>query len=59
MRMCFDVITAWEHHIADLYVTGFAKRGLPHASNLLTLTISNFRLVKAIDFKFGKQEAPT
>ena len=40
-------------------VTGFAKRGLPHTSNLLTLTISKFTLVKAIDLKFGKQEAPT
>ena len=43
----------------SLFVTGFAKRGLPHTSNLLTLTIYNFRLVKAIDMKFGKQEAPT
>jgi len=30
-------------------VTGFAKRGLPHTSNLPTLTI---------DLKLGQQEAP-
>ena len=31
-------------------MTGFVK-GDFHTSNLLTLTISNFRLVKAIDLK--------
>jgi len=41
------------------YLTGFAKRGLPHTSILPTLTIHKFRLVKAIDLKFGQQEAPT
>jgi len=45
--------------IMCLYVTGFAKRGLPHSSNLLTLTMSNFRLVNTVDLKFGKQQAPT
>ena len=40
-------------------VTGFMKKGLPHTSNLLILTISNFSVVKAIGLKFGKQEAPT
>jgi len=48
-----------EVHIPWLNVTGFAKRGLPHTSNLPTLTISNFRLVKVIALKFGKQEALT
>jgi len=42
-----------------LYVTGFAKRGLPHTFNLPTLTIDNFRLVNATDLKFGQQEAST
>jgi len=40
-------------------VTGFAKRGLPHTSNLPTLTIHKFRLVKAIDLTFDWQEVPT
>jgi len=42
-----------------IHVTGFVKRGLPHASNLLILMISNFRLVNAVDLKCGKQKAPT
>ena len=42
-----------------LYVTGFVKRGLPHTSNIPTLTIHNFRLVNATDLKVGQQEAPT
>jgi len=33
-------------------VTGFAKRGLPHTSNFLTLTIHNFLFVRAIELKF-------
>ena len=37
------------------YVTGFAKRGLPHTFNLPTLTIYNFILEKANDLKFGQQ----
>ena len=32
-------------------VTGLAKRGLPHTSNLPLLTNHNFKLVKAIDLK--------
>jgi len=36
-------------------VTGFAKRGLPHTSNLPTLTIHNFRLKTAIALKFEHQ----
>ena len=35
-------------YIYNTYVTGFAKRGLPHTSNLPTLTIDNFRLERAI-----------
>ena len=31
-----------------VYVTEFAKRGLPHTSDLQTSTIHNFRCVKAI-----------
>ena len=48
------------HHIATdrmsvpQYVTGFAKRDLPHTSNLLTLMISNFRLEKATDLIYGQ-----
>ena len=34
-----------------IYVTGFAKRSLPHTSNIPTLIIHNFRLV---DLKFGQ-----
>jgi len=45
--------------LGDDYVTGFAKRGLPHTSKLSTLTIHNFRLLKAIDLKFGQIEALT
>jgi len=41
------------------YVTGFAKRGLPHTFNLPTLTICNYGLVEVIDLKFGKQKEPT
>ena len=35
-------------------VTGFAKRGLPHTSNLSILTVHNFGLGKAFDLKFGQ-----
>ena len=38
-----------------LNVTGFAKRGLLHTSNLLTLAIHNFRLETANTLKFGQQ----
>ena len=41
------------------YVTGFAKRDLPHTSNLPTLTIRTVGLVKAINLKFGQQEVTT
>ena len=37
-------------------MTWFAKRGLPHTSILLTLTIHKFWLVKAFDLKFSQQE---
>jgi len=49
------------HLFTDLvtkYVIGFVKRGLPHTSNLPTLMIQNFRMLKAIDQKFGQKEAP-
>jgi len=50
----------WEcAHQYTKFVTGFAKRGLPHTSNLPTLTICNFGLVKAVDLKFGQQEVTT
>jgi len=42
-----------------LFVTIYAKRGLPHITNLPTLTIDNVRLVNATDLKFGQQELPT
>ena len=41
------------------YVTGFVKSGLPHTSNLPTLTIHNFRLEKVNDMKFGQQRVAT
>ena len=41
-----------------LYATECGKRGLPNKSKFL-MTVSNFRLVKDIDLKSGKQEAPT
>ena len=37
-------------------VTGFAKMGLPHVSNLPTLTISNIRLKTAIPLKLDSSE---
>jgi len=37
------------------YVTGFAKRGLSHTSNLSILTVHNFGLGKAMDLNFGQQ----
>ena len=42
------------HMLYNTYVTGFAKRGLPHTSNLPTLTIDNFILERAIALKFGQ-----
>ena len=35
------------------------KKSFPHTSNLLTLTIYNFRLVNNTSLKFGQQEVPT
>ena len=34
--------------LTQLYVTGFAKRDLPHTSDLQTSTIHNFECVKAM-----------
>jgi len=36
----------------EIYVTGFAKNGLQHTSNLPTLTIHNCRCVKVMNLKF-------
>ena len=47
-------ISKCTNYIYNTYVTGFAKRGLPHTSNLPTLTIDNFRLERAIALKFGQ-----
>jgi len=41
------------------YVTEFIKRGLPHTSILPTLTMLNFRLVKAIDLKYVQSAGNT
>ena len=41
------------------YVTGLVKRGLPHTSNLPTLTIHNFSVGKVIALKVGQYCAPT
>ena len=49
----------WQMTPLPLYVTGFVRRGLPHTSNLPTLTINNFRLRVAIPLKFEQQWAPT
>ena len=38
----------------EIFVTRFAKRGLPHTSNLLILMTHNFRLERVIDLKFGQ-----
>ena len=35
-------------------VTRFAKRGLPHTSNLQTLKVHTLELEKDIDWKFGQ-----
>ena len=43
--------------IAKHNVTGFVKRGLPHTSNLPTLTIHNVGLVKTIGLKFAQCRA--
>ena len=40
-------------------VTGFAKRGLPHTSNLPTLTIHKIEIQQDIDLKFGQWLVPT
>ena len=47
-------ISKCTNYIYNTYVTRFAKRGLPHTSNLPTLTIDNFRLERAIALKFGQ-----
>ena len=39
-----------------IYVTGFAKRGLPHTSDLQTSTIHNFRCVKAMGLQIYSLE---
>ena len=43
------------HDYYILYVTGFAKRGLPHTSNLQSLTIHTSRLENDIDLKFDQK----
>ena len=40
--------------VSYIIVTGFAKRGLSHTSNLRTLVIHNFRLEKGSALKFGQ-----
>jgi len=41
------------------YEDRLVEKGLPHTSNLPTLTIHNFRLVQAINLKFYRQKVPT
>ena len=41
------------------YVTGFAKRGLPHTSNLQASTIHNFLCVHAMGLQIVQLRAPT
>jgi len=38
-------------------VTGFAKKGLPHTSNLLTSRIHNFGCVEVMNLKFAQPRA--
>ena len=47
-------INLYSINIPPPFVTGFAKSGLPHTSNLSTLTTHNFRLEMAIDLKIGQ-----
>ena len=49
-----DVVLVILDYVHSLYVTGFAKRGLPHTSNLPTVMVHNFTMEKAIDLKFGQ-----
>jgi len=39
-------------HIS-VYVTGFAKRGLPHTSDFMHLKDCNFLLISGVNFKFS------
>ena len=43
------------HIVKAVFVTGFAKRGLLHTSNLLTLAIHNIRVEIAYALKFRQQ----
>ena len=45
--------TIFIHIYTHIYVTGFAKRGLMHASNFSTLKICNLALVQPMALKFG------
>jgi len=42
--------------LPDSFVTGFAKRGLPHTSSLSTLTILNFRLKQTLPRNLDSSE---
>ena len=46
-------------YFLNLFVTEFAKRGLPHTFNLLISTTHNFKYLKAMDLKFGQFTALT
>ena len=41
----------------SIFVTKFAKRGLPHTSNLQTSRIHNFRFEKVMNLKFAQPRA--
>ena len=46
------VLSNLYHRVPLSYVTGFAKRGLPHTLNIMTLAIHNIRHVTAIILQF-------
>jgi len=49
---CTDIMFTSELVFTANLGPDLQKKGLPHASILLTLTFHNFRLVKAIELKF-------
>ena len=46
-------------YLLVIFVTGFAKRGLPHTSDLQASTIHNFRCVKAMELQIIQFRALT
>ena len=60
LNFCVKIFTRvlkQQNFLTMIYVTlsNFAKRGLPHTSNLQTLTFHNLRLEQVINLQFGQQ----